>query len=90
MRARSGLLILGIVSAFIVMPVVRAQDPPVTSGQASKDKNRAPRHRAAADKISAEEAVQRVGLAIPGVAGRRCAVHYYRCGTRNVPETFHE
>jgi len=40
MRARSGLLILGIVSAFIAMPVVRAQDPPVTSGQASKDKNK--------------------------------------------------
>jgi GWxTD domain-containing protein len=37
MRLSSRLLCLGIASAFILMPTVRAQDPPVTSGQASKD-----------------------------------------------------
>jgi GWxTD domain-containing protein len=37
MRPYSRLLCLGIVAAFALMPTVRAQDPPVTSGQASKD-----------------------------------------------------
>jgi GWxTD domain-containing protein len=39
MRPYSRLICLGILSAFVLMPVVRAQDPPVTSGQASKDQN---------------------------------------------------
>ena len=37
MRPYSRLICLGIVAAFTLMPTVRAQDPPVTSGQASKD-----------------------------------------------------
>jgi len=39
MRPFSRLICLGIVSAFVFIPAVRAQDPPVTSGQASKDQS---------------------------------------------------
>jgi GWxTD domain-containing protein len=39
MRPFSRLICLGIASAFILIPAVRAQDPPVTSGQASKDQS---------------------------------------------------
>jgi GWxTD domain-containing protein len=37
MRAYSRLICLGIVSTFILIPAVRAQNPPVTSGQTSQD-----------------------------------------------------
>ena len=39
MRPYSRLICLGIAAAFIVIPAVRAQDPPVTSGQTQTDKN---------------------------------------------------
>jgi GWxTD domain-containing protein len=40
MRPYSRLICLGIAAAFIVIPAVRAQDPPVTSGQTQTDKNK--------------------------------------------------
>src|ERR1700733_5924862 len=39
MRPYSRLICLGIAAAFILIPAVRAQDPPVTSGQTQTDKN---------------------------------------------------